>query len=88
IAVDDANGTLWVTNTRQDAVAVYAQDDLSLVRQFEAGSVEKPRDVVIDAARGRAYVSTHRSRIEAFDTKTLEKLDGFELQSAERGGQF
>ncbi|WP_353428955.1 Vgb family protein [Paracoccus denitrificans] len=88
IAVDDANGTVWVTNTRQNAVAVYAQDDLSLVRQFEAGSVEKPRDVVIDAARGRAYVSTHRSRIEAFDTRTLEKLDGFAVESERRGEQF
>ncbi|NGM45912.1 hypothetical protein G5B31_10205 [Rhodobacter sp. SGA-6-6] len=88
IAVDDENGTVWVTNTRSSAVAVYKQDDLSLVKQFDPGSVEKPRDVVIDAARGRAYVSTHRARIEEFDLKTLEKLEGFTLQSAERGGQF
>lgn len=88
IAVDDENGTVWVTNTRSSSVAIYKQDDLTLVKQFEPGSVEKPRDVVIDQARGRAWVSTHRTRIEEFDLKTLEKLEGFEVQSAERGGQF
>ncbi|NPD16986.1 hypothetical protein HOY34_17475 [Xinfangfangia sp. D13-10-4-6] len=88
IAVDDENGTVWVTNTRTSSVAIYSQDDLSLVKQFPAGSVEKPRDVVIDTARGRAWISTHRTRIEEFDLKSLEKLEGFEVKSAERGGQF
>lgn len=88
VAVDDANGRIWISNTRGDSVAVYAQDDLSLVRQFDAGSVQKPRDLVIDATRGRVYVSTHRDRIEEFDTRTLEKLDGFTLTSEVRGGQF
>lgn len=88
VAVDDANGHVWVSNTRGDSVAVYAQDDLALVKQFDAGSVEKPRDLVIDAARGRVYVSTHRARIEEFDARTLEKLDGFTLASDVRGGRF
>lgn len=88
IAVDDENGTIWVTNTRSSSVGIYRQEDLSLVKQFAPGVVEKPRDVVIDHVRGRAWVSTHRSRIEEFDLKSLEKLEGFEVQSAERGGQF
>ncbi|SIT86803.1 Vgb family protein [Pontibaca methylaminivorans] len=88
IGVDDANDTVWVTNTRHNAVAVYTQGDLSLIKQFETDTVEKPRDVVIDETRGRAYVSTHRNRIESFDTETLEKLDGFELQSEQRGESF
>lgn len=88
VAVDDANGHIWVSNTRQNSVAVYDQNDLSLVKQFHAGSVEKPRDLVIDATRGRVYVSTHRARIEEFDARTLEKLEGFALASDVRGGRF
>ncbi|QLH13211.1 PepSY domain-containing protein [Paracoccus pantotrophus] len=87
IAAGDAKGTVWAANTRQNAVAVFARDALPLVRPFEVGSVEKPRDVVIDAARGRAHVSAHRGRIEACGIKAPEKLDGFELQSVARGGQ-
>jgi YVTN family beta-propeller protein len=88
LAVDDANGHIWVSNTRQGTIAVYSQEDLSLVKQFDAGSVEKPRDLVVDATRGRVYVSTHRSRIEEFDARTLEKLQGFALTSQIRGSQF
>lgn len=88
IAVDDANGRIWVSNTRQNSIAVYDQHDLSLIRQFETGSVEKPRDLMIDARRGRVYVTTHRSRIEEFDAISLEKLEGFALASELRGGQF
>ncbi|WP_313348430.1 PQQ-binding-like beta-propeller repeat protein [Paracoccus sp. (in: a-proteobacteria)] len=88
VAVDDTNGTVWVSNTRQNTIAVYAQDNLSLIRQFEEGAVEKPRDLVIDVQRGRTYVSTHRNRIEEFDLKTMEKLAGFTLASQQRGEQF
>lgn len=89
IGVDDANGNVWVTNTRQNSVTVYAQDDLSLIKQFELGAVEKPRDVVIDQNRNRAYVSTHRTGvIEVFDTAKLEKLPPLEVKSEVRGGQF
>lgn len=89
IAVDDANGTVWVTNTRQDTVAVYRQDDLSLVKQFEPNAAPHPRDVVIDQDRGRAYVSTSFSpEILVFDTKTMEKLDPITVPSNIRGEEF
>lgn len=89
VAVDDANGTVWVTNTRQDTVAVYRQDDLSLVRQFEPGAVSHPRDVVIDEDRGRAYVSTSMGpEILVFDTRTLERLDPIMVPSNVRGEEF
>ncbi|MGO4853438.1 Vgb family protein [Phaeovulum sp. W22_SRMD_FR3] len=89
VAVDDAHGTVWVTNTRQSSVAVYRQDDLSLVKQFPVDSVSHPRDVVIDTAKGRAYVSAARSGgIEVFDTDTLEQLPGYTVTSAQRGQEF
>ncbi len=89
VAVDDANGNVWVTNTRQDTVAVYRQGDLSLVKQFEPGVAPHPRDVVIDQDRGRAYVSTSFSpEILVFDTRTLEKLNPITVPSAIRGEEF
>ncbi|MTE01318.1 ATP-binding protein [Paracoccus sp. YIM 132242] len=89
VAVDDANGTVWVTNTRQDTVAVYRQDDLSLVKQFEPGAAPHPRDVVIDGDRGRAYVSTSMGpEILVFDTRMMEQLDPITVPSTIRGEEF
>ncbi|WP_207099491.1 YncE family protein [Paracoccus shandongensis] len=89
VAVDDANGTVWVTNTRQDTVAVYKQDDLSLVKQFAPNTAPHPRDVVIDGDRGRAYVSTSTApEILVFDTRTLEQLDPITVPSNIRGEEF
>ncbi|MFT4248919.1 MAG: YncE family protein [Pseudomonas sp.] len=89
VGVDDANGTVWTTNTRQDSVAVYRQSDLSLVKQFPVGSVPHARDVVVDARRGRAYVSaTGANHIAVFDTRTLEHLQDIEIASGQRGGKF
>lgn len=89
VAVDDANGNVWVTNTRQNTIAVYKQSDLSLVKQFEPGAVAHARDVVIDEANGRAYASaTFSGNIEVFDTKTLEQLEPIVIASGKRGGEF
>ncbi|MEC7761584.1 MAG: hypothetical protein VX874_06695 [Pseudomonadota bacterium] len=89
VGVDDAHANVWTTNTRQNTVAVYAQDDLSLVKQFEDGTVDHPRDVVIDEANNRAYVSTSFSgTIAVFDTETLEKLDDLTVESAIRRATF
>lgn len=89
IAADDTKGTLWTTNTRHDSVAVYRQDDLSLVRQFPAGEVYHSRDVVVDAERGRAYVSASATGgIHVFDTATLEKIAVIQIASGQRGGEF
>ncbi len=87
--VDDANGNLWVTNTRQDTTAVYRQSDLSLVKQFAPGAVPHARDVVVDEANGRAYASaTGTPEIKVFDTETLEPLDPIVIPSQIRGEAF
>ncbi|NPD16853.1 YncE family protein [Xinfangfangia sp. D13-10-4-6] len=89
VGVDDANGNVWVTNTRQNTISVYKQDDLSLVKQFEPGTVNHARDVVIDQVNGRAYASATRTgNIEVFDTATLEKLEPIVVTSAQRGGEW
>ena len=56
VGVDDTHGNVWVTNTRDDTVAVYRQSDLSLVKQFDPGVIAHPRDVVVDAATGAEFV--------------------------------
>lgn len=89
IGVDDANGNLWVSNTRQDTVAVYSQDDLSLVKQFAPGTVNHARDIVIDEANNRAYASaTNTDYIRVFDTKTLEELEPIQVESELWGKRF
>lgn len=89
VAVDDANDHIWVTNTRQDTISVYAQSDLSLVKQFDVGTVPHARDVVVDEANGRAYASaTGTPQIEVFDTATLEKLEPITIKSTQRGEEF
>ncbi len=89
VGVDDANGHVWVTNTRQDTVAVYRQSDLSLVKQFPVGTVPHSRDVVVDPARGKAYVSaTGENFISVFDTKALKELERIQIESGKRGEKF
>jgi len=88
IGVDDANGTLWVTNTRQNTVAVYRQADLALIKQFPADTLSHPRDVVVNETLGRAYVSTVDSSIAVFDTATLAPLPAIDISSTRRGESF
>ncbi|KRG66226.1 ATP-binding protein [Stenotrophomonas humi] len=89
VGVDDANGNVWVTNTRQDTVAVYRQSDLALVKQFPVGAVSHSRDVVIDAQHNRAYVSaTGADFISVFDTRTLQQLENITIASSKRGETF
>ncbi len=89
IGVDDANDTLWTTNTRTGTIAVYKQSDLSLVKQFDAGTTAHSRDVAIDTQRGKAYVSGRDPVIHVFDAKTFEPLKAIELPttSTEEGAQ-
>ncbi|CAN5570419.1 hypothetical protein BH10ACT10_BH10ACT10_15240 [soil metagenome] len=58
IGVDDEHGTVWVTNTRQNTIAVYSQSDLSLIKQFPTGILSHTRDVVIDEEHDLAFVTS------------------------------
>lgn len=57
IGVDDEHNTVWVTNTRQNTVAVYDAETLDLVKQFEADIVDHTREVIIDPETDQAFVS-------------------------------
>ncbi|MET4615468.1 DNA-binding beta-propeller fold protein YncE [Stenotrophomonas sp. 2619] len=82
VGVDDANGNVWVTNTRQDSIAVYRQSDLSLVHQFPVGTVPHARDVVVDAKRGKVFASaTGEDHLSVFDAKTFKALEPITLAS-------
>lgn len=88
VGVDDTNGTVWVTNTRQNTVAVYAQDDLSLLKQWPRNVLTHTRDVVADPARGVVYVSsasegsTGDGAIGVFEADDLDR-DGVQYELIE-----
>ncbi len=89
IALDDANDTVWVTNTRQNTVAVYKQSDLSLVKQFEPGIASHSRDVAVDEKNGKAYVSPFgEPEIVVIDTKSLDVTKRIALKTEARGKVF
>ncbi|VXB48996.1 ATP-binding protein [Luteimonas sp. 9C] len=89
VAVDDANGNVWVTNTRDDSVAVYRQSDLSLVKQFDAGVLPHGRDVVVDTKDNRVWASGFGGgKFVAFDATTLELVQDLTVPSEVRGEEF
>ncbi|SEC08156.1 YncE family protein [Rhodobacter sp. 24-YEA-8] len=89
LGLDEAAGRLWTTNTRQNTIAVYSADDLSLVKQFEPDFIAHPFSVQVDEGAGRIYISSARSPvIEVIDSKKLEKLEPFTIPSQLRGESF
>ena len=89
VGVDDVNDTVWVSNTRQDTVAVYRQSDLSLVRQFEPGTVNHARDLVHDAELDKIYVSaTFTPEVVVFDAESTDLRTRIEIPSGVRGETF
>ncbi|NPD16778.1 ATP-binding protein [Xinfangfangia sp. D13-10-4-6] len=89
LGLDEAEGRIWVTNTPDNTIAVYAQDDLSLIHQFAPGAVYHSRDVLIDPLRKRAFVSSSAtSNVYVFDSESYEPLGVIDIRSAQRGGEF
>lgn len=89
VGVDDTNGNIWVTQSRQNTVAVYRQSDLSLVRQFEPGTAPHARDAVIDGSQDKAYVSaTFEPEVIVFKASQPEVLKRIAITSGKRGERF
>ena len=85
VAVDDTAGTVWTGNTRTGAVAVYKQDDLSLVKQFPDKLAPHNHGVLVDGPRHRAYVAAHgKNYVSVFNTQTLEHKVNLTLESPTR----
>ncbi|MGX1738770.1 YncE family protein [Corynebacterium flavescens] len=78
IDVNDSKDQVWVTNTRQNTVAVYSATDLKLIKQFDAGIIGHPRDVLVDEVSQKVYVSAPRSGGE----NSLFVLDANNLDAA------
>lgn len=88
LGVDDANGNVWVTNTRQDTVAVYRQSDLAIVKQFEPGLVPHARDVLVDGVQGKAYATpVGEPQVAVFNAKEPAFLKNIPIQTGIRGPQ-
>lgn len=85
VAVDNAHGRVWTTNTLSETVTVYDAADLKVAKLFPEGSVQHPRDIAIDEANNRAYVTAALSPfVEVYDTETLEHVGQLQFV-ADRG---
>lgn len=87
VGVDDTHGNVWVTNTRENTVAVYKQSSLALVKQFPAGDAYHARDVVVDEKLNKAYVSSPgKGQVVVFDTKKLALSRTVPIDSGQEKG--
>ena len=92
IDVDDENGTIWVTNTRDNAVSVYDQNNLNLLwtnygaQEGDENWIEHPREVKVDAASGKAFV-TGRFFVSSIDLKT-HKVEKIKVGGDEEGKRY
>ncbi|MFC6154657.1 hypothetical protein [Nocardioides yefusunii] len=58
VGVDDHHGNVWVTNTRQNTVAVYDAATLELKHQAPRGTLAHTRDALYDPTHDVVYVSS------------------------------
>ena len=90
VTVDDVDGTVWVTNTIDNSVAVYDQQTLKLiwtnegVKEGDPNWIEHPRSVLVDHESGKAFV-TGRFFVSAIDLKT-KQVEKIQLEGAPEGG--
>ena len=90
VTVDDVDGTVWVTNTTDNSVAVYDQQTLKLiwtnegVQKDDPNWIEHPRSVLVDHESGKAFV-TGRFFVSAIDLKT-KQVEKIQLEGAPEGG--
>ena len=90
VTVDDVDGTVWVTNTTDNSVAVYDQKTLKLiwtnegVQKDDPNWIEHPRSVLVDHESGKAFV-TGRFFVSAIDLKT-KQVEKIQLEGAPDGG--
>ena len=90
VTVDDVDGTVWVTNTIDNSVAVYDQQTLKRiwtnegVKKDDPNWIEHPRSVLVDHESGKAFV-TGRFFVSAIDLKT-KQVEKIQLEGAPDGG--
>ena len=76
IAYDPTHQRVWATSTPTGNAVIYDADTLTPVKTLPEDSIGHPRDVVIDAAAGRAYINDAMTgNVHVYDTDTLEQLE-------------
>ena len=69
VGYDEATGYVWVTQTRNSTVSVVDPSTNQILWTSAAGDVNDPREVRIDSATGKAFVSGSGG-VTVFDTTT------------------
>ena len=67
IAYDEATGYVWVTQTRTSTVSVFDPSTKKMIWTSAEGEADHPREVRIDSATGKAFVSGSGG-VTVFDT--------------------
>jgi YVTN family beta-propeller protein len=81
IDVDDENNTVWVTNTRDNGVAVYSQRTGEHLASLPG--VGHAREVVVDEKRDLAWATSYSGgEVVAFDTDTFEEKKRIAVEGA------
>lgn len=81
IDVDDEHNTVWVTNTRDDSVAVYSQRTGR--RLATVPGVAHAREIVVDEKRHTVWATAFGSgSVVAFDTRTYEEIRRVTVEGA------
>lgn len=69
VGYDEATGYVWVTQTRNSTVSVVDSSTKKVIWTSAEGEVDHPREVRIDSATGKAFVSGSGG-VTVFDTTT------------------
>ena len=69
VGYDEATGYVWVTQTRNSTVSVVDPSTKKVIWTSAEGEVDHPREVRIDSATGKAFVSGSGG-VTVFDTAT------------------
>ncbi|MFE5210906.1 YncE family protein [Streptomyces sp. NPDC056600] len=81
VDVDDENNTVWVTNTRDNGVAVYSQRTGKHLASLP--NVGHAREVVVDEKRDLAWATSYNGgEVVAFDTDTFEEKKRIAVEGA------
>ncbi|MFJ8537011.1 YncE family protein [Streptomyces sp. NPDC093591] len=85
VAVDDEHNTVWVTNTRDDTVAVYSQRTGAHLATLP--DVAHAREIVVDERHDTVWASGFGDgSVVAFDSKTFEEKRRITVEGAGPAG--
>lgn len=85
VAVDDEHNTVWVTNTRDNTVAVYSQKDGSHLATLP--DVAHAREIVVDERHNTVWATAFGAgTLVAYDSKTFQEKRRITVEGASPAG--